>query len=137
MVAIDTSFMERQANRSAAGESGGSAPNRLATISQSEPCQSGSWIAASGGEHHTQIETVEHFQLLNDRIYILVHFGRSLWVGTNQDLIEDQTSRQRFQIALRTATHVHSLRAPSDPTKRLCVNFDLDAGFERTNRSAA
>lgn len=127
MVAPDTSFMDRQASKSAG----------IFSNLTSNQSHCGSWVAGSGCEHSTKIETVEQFQILNDRIYILVHLGRSVWVGTNQDLIDDQASRQRFQIALRSASHVHSLLAPADPTRRLCMTFDLDTGVERNKRSAA
>lgn len=96
-----------------------------------------SWQGGSGRAYDAEPESLDAFRFDETSIYILVHCNAPGWVGSGRDLIEDQVSRARFKLAMRSASEVLRLNGPSDDVERLVLKFDLEAGHQVACRSAA
>lgn len=96
-----------------------------------------SWRGGSGRAYDATPESLEAFRFDATSIYILVNRNAPGWVGSARDLIEDQSSRARFKLAMRTASDVLRLSGPSDDVERMVLKFDLEGGRQVACRSAA
>lgn len=95
-----------------------------------------SWRGESGRAYDAVPESLEAFRFDDSSIYILVNHNAPGWVGSARDLIEDQSSRARFKLAMRSASDVLRLNGPSDDVERMVLKFDLEGGRQVACRAA-
>ncbi|MCF1744840.1 hypothetical protein [Paradevosia shaoguanensis] len=95
-----------------------------------------SWKGKSGRAYGLVVERFDNFALVPGKLYVIASGSLVLWVGSIDDVINDQQSRARFRLAMDCADRVCSLAAPDDEVARMTVIWDLE-GAEPATLSAA
>lgn len=94
------------------------------------------WQGKSGRAYALVAERFESFALVPGNLYVVASGSLVLWVGSADDVVNDQQSRARFRLAMDCADRVFRLAAPADEVARMTVIWDLE-GAEPAALSAA
>jgi len=94
------------------------------------------WTGKSGRAYDLLAERFDNFALISGNLYVVASGTLVLWVGSVEDVVNDQQSRARFRLAMDCADRVFRLKAPEDEVARMTVIWDLE-GAEPATLSAA
>jgi hypothetical protein len=95
------------------------------TTERAAPVQ---WRGESGRFYTLAGEDIENFTLNPDDLYLVAEDGQARWIGTAADIVSDIASRSRFRAALKRASSVLRLSAPSDEVERMRMAYDIEHG---------
>ncbi|HEY4199026.1 MAG TPA: hypothetical protein VGM83_00550 [Devosiaceae bacterium] len=95
------------------------------------------WRGKSGRAYPLTSEKFDDFALHSGELYVVANGDMVLWVGSDADIINDQSSRARFRLAIDCADRVFSLDAPSDEVARMTLVWDLEGAEPLNGLSAA
>lgn len=95
-----------------------------------------SWRGRSGAIYDLARESLDHFAMGGDALYLLARGDEPLWVGNAEDLVGDVASRTRFRKAMALCTAVFSLVPAPEAGVRLSTIFDLEAAVPLLNPAA-
>ncbi len=91
------------------------------------------WQGYSGRNYPLSKERLEDFVLLEQNIYIIVAKELTCWVGTANDLVNNELSRSRFREAIKIADCVFCFKDNSDEMSRMNIAWDIEGGFLSKN----
>ncbi len=91
------------------------------------------WQGYSGRNYPLSKEHLEDFVLLEQNIYIIVAKELACWVGTADDLVNNEVSRSRFREAIKIADCVFCFKDNSDEMSKLSIVWDIEGGILRNN----
>lgn len=95
------------------------------------------WAGPSGRTYGLTPESLDHFVMHDESLYLIARGGHVLWVGSTAELVADPLSRSRFRLAMSCADRIFRVQPPSDAGARLSTIFDLEAAAPMQERSAA
>lgn len=95
------------------------------------------WRGRSGRDYQLAGETLDHFALDDDELYLIAKGTLVLWVGSSGDLVADPASRSRFRLALDCADRVFRVEIPGDDLARMTTIWDLEGAEPMAELSAA
>lgn len=87
------------------------------------------WRGRSGRHYALTREDPASFVLKGHDLYVLSDGVTVRWIGTADDVIDDQASRARFRAAMAVASTVLRLPAPADVVERMKTQWDLEGGY--------
>jgi len=94
------------------------------------------WQGKSGRAYLLSPDRFDSFALVPGNLYVVASGALVLWVGSIDDIVNDQQSRARFRLAMDCADRVFHLAAPADEVARMTLIWDLE-GAEPETLSAA
>lgn len=86
------------------------------------------WRGRSGAFYTMWPELVDSFVLKGQDIYLLTTGSEVLWLGTGDDIVTNTSSRACFRTALKMASSVLRLPAPSDEITAMRTRWDIEGG---------
>ncbi len=101
-------------------------PNQI--VKGAHACSKIGWKGYSGRNYQLDLERLSDFVLVGEDIYIIAHGGRSCWVGTANDLVNNGASRARFREALKIGDLVLRLKDDSDEITKMNIAWDIEGG---------
>ncbi len=87
------------------------------------------WRGRTGHEYALWQEDPASFVLKGHDLYVITDGDTARWIGTADDIIDDQASRARFRAAMAIASSVLRLPAPADVVERMKTQWDLEGGY--------
>lgn len=101
------------------------------------PVASIMWIGRSGRRYVLKPVFEQGHVLVEGALYVLVDDNVIVWVGTAQNLIEDQASRARFRRSAGEGAVLFSLPAPDEELACMTLAWDLEGTRRNPDRNAA
>jgi len=86
------------------------------------------WRGRSGRSYALREEQLENFVLEGSDLYVIAEGNTPRWIGTAEDLIEDQVSRARFRAAVKVASTVLRLPNAGNDVERMTAVWDIEGG---------